>query len=194
MWANRQAIRFLVPTWLSLLLCGCGLFSSNNNDPALPPGDNIVSHLQSRAVCQPGGAANDPCSGLQQAAYIPSPNEQLVGLLSKITRLEEDCKALNAHKEMLGNELESKEKALSAAIQEVKETTAQVVRIRLELQMSNKEMNDLRDKMGVMDKQHRATLEAVIRTLEPILQEQDKSAPKGPDLNTMDLLPAPKHQ
>ncbi|HYV36411.1 MAG TPA: hypothetical protein VE988_11940, partial [Gemmataceae bacterium] len=84
-------------------------------------------------------------------------------------------------------------RALAAATLEIQETTSQIVKTRNELQTWQKEMKNLRDKYGALEKDNRETLETMIKTLEVYL-DRDKTPAKGPEILSPEVLPLPKHK
>lgn len=185
---NRRHVRRGIMALLFCAVCGCTFPSMHPADPPLPNADT-VSHWQ--APQAPGGTAKaDGAQPLLAPRPFPA-NEQFAQMSQRIASVEDDRKTLATRLQMVEAQLDEKEKALAAATREIQEATAQVVRTRNDLQQWKKDMAALRDKLGSMDKEHRDTLEAIIRTLEQVI-EQDRAPTKaiegGPE-----LMPMPKN-
>ncbi len=178
---------------LPLAVCGCSLM------PWASPGaggdmgtSDAVSRWQSPQKAQPGGGpARADEQSLPQPRVYP-PNEQISLISQRLMAAEDDRKVLVARVQLLENQVDDKERLLTAAKQEIQEATAQIVKTRNELQQWKKDMTALRDKLGGMEKENRETLETMIRTLEQIL-DRDKAPAKGPALTTPEAPPAKTH-
>ena len=120
------------------------------------------------------------------------PNEQVSIMAQRLASAEDDRKVLLARVQILETQLDDRQRALDLARNEIQEATGAIVKTRNDLQQWKKDMAALRDKMGVMEKDNRDTLETMIRTLETIL-DRDKAPAKGPALTSPEGLPAKSH-
>jgi exonuclease VII large subunit len=184
MLGNRRVAQLIGEFWLLLLACGC-----STPDTGLPAADP-VSHWQAPHPSQPGGtSSSDPATPLHQPR--PLVNDQNSLLSQRVASAEDDRKVLAARLQLVETQLEEKEKALAEATREIQEATAQTVRTRNELQQWKKDMTSLRDQFSNMDKDHRETLETIIKTLEQVL-DHEKLPSKGFESTSPGLPGAPQ--
>ena len=104
---------------------------------------------------------------------------------------DDDRRVLASRLQLVEGQLEEKEKALALATKEIQESTVQIARTRNELQQWKKDMRVLRERLGGMEKDNREALDAMIKTLEQVL-ERDREQMKGADLPVQEILPLPK--
>jgi hypothetical protein len=189
---NRRSCGRIASLLLSLFICGCNLplWGGGGHGPHVVDGVGNyhgAPGYQTKVV-QP----LDQPTQLPEPRVLP-PNERISLMSQQLANAEDNRKVLAGRLQMVETQLAEKEKALAAATQEIQETTAQVVKTRNELQTWQKDMKNLRDKYGALEKDNRETLETMIKTLEMYL-DREKMPAKGPDISGPELLPLPKHK
>lgn len=129
-----------------------------------------------------GLAADKPCAEAAPAPPAPAPgpgpvlrpppplpgipNEQLSVLMQKMASLEDDRKALAARLQQTELQLREKDQTAVQASYEIQESTKQIRKTRDEMQRWKQEMDDLRSKIRGIEKENKATLEAILKGLE----------------------------
>jgi hypothetical protein len=175
---------------LLLLSCGCELPFLHSPEPA-PKAPDAVSHWQDSPVPGKQGPPPGEPPGVLFGKGMPPPrNEQIALMSEQLRNADQDRSVLAERLRLVEGQLSDKEKALAAATQEIQEATGQIVKTRNELQQWKKDMTTLRDRVGLMEKDNRETLETIIKTLEQILDREKEG--KASDL-AAPVLPMPKH-
>lgn len=107
---------------------------------------------------------------------VPVP-EQVSLMAQKVASAEDDRKALAARLQLLETQLLEKEKALVQGSLEVRDATQQVHNARQDIERWKQETDTLRTKLQNMEKENRETLEAVIRSMEQVVDRDPNKAP-----------------
>ena len=156
-------------------------------------------------VVEKGGAAPAPpgSTGFAQGWQTPGqqpgqggpplpPNpgahsEQISFMNQRLAASEDDKKVLQARVRQLEGQLRDKDRALAQASQDIQDTTQQIARTREELQRWKQELLNLRGKLQNVERDNKATLEAIIRTLEQFIDREREvsKTPEGPVLEPM---------
>jgi hypothetical protein len=170
-WASGHGLCCLA----ALLFCGCSLLDSwgGSHGPGADahPGSQGDPHGQHGPLSPDHGPPMPPQPGM---------GEQIALVSERLAATEDDRKILAARLQQMQDLLIEKDRALIVVTREVQEATSQVAHTRAELQEWKREMAKLRDRAGSAEKDSKATLESVIRTLEQLL-ERDPAAIKGPE-------------
>jgi hypothetical protein len=105
----------------------------------------------------------------------PAPlGEQITQMAQRVASADDDRKALTARLQLLEEQLTEKDKALVHGNLEVREATQQVQAVRQEIHRWKQESESLRAKLQNSEKENRETLEAVIRSMEQVVDRDGK--------------------
>ncbi len=186
----RGLIKTAATTALLLLVCGCAIPSWLSDPNGLRPAETVSRWQGAPGTGQPGSAQH-PDGTLLAQPRTPPVNEQIALMSQRLGSADDDRRVLTARLQLVEGQLEEKEKALALATKEIQDSTAQIARARTDLQQWKKDMKVLRDKLGGMEKDNREALDAMIKTLEQVL-ERDREQLKGDDLPVLEALPLPR--
>lgn len=115
-----------------------------------------------------------------------APVERSLDLARRLVTVEEEKLALAAQAQQQAALLESKDRALLHAEQEVRAASAEVAKARADLQRWKQDMGTLRDRLRDAEQENVATLRSLIAWLEHALE------PAKPPSQQPERLPAPE--
>lgn len=140
-------------------------------------------------------AGHDPRSGLRSTPtpgnaprelFDPPPPppgpaafEHIALMSQQLHQVEDETKILRARLQQTTEQLEDKEQALAMAEQEILAARESIARSRAELLRWRQEMSALRDRLRSSEKENLATLEAIIKLLERLLEEKPPPPNEG---------------
>ena len=175
---------------LLLALCGCTcgnfLTPPGGNSPgaqAAPGAAHAGLKGQAWHGPPPGGPVGANGAG-QQLSQTGGIGELASISAQRLSAAEDDRRVLTARVKQLEGQLREKDRALVEASLEIQDATSQITRTREELQRWKNEMEQVRGKSRNVERDSKATLEAIIRTLENFL-ERERDAGRPPEVAPM---------